>query len=283
MRRARHFKPTRKLIARLRRRAPRHPAGAESALRHAVARLFLLLNTRIRANVRHVAPGLVIRQRRDAKGDPTLRAALASAHQYGRDLLHSRGFKRAVSLAAARTASAAARQTHAALGKHAPKEYPDLGEHAQALADQITDKVGSLLDDAVDRVDEVVGEWADLDPDRSERAEDIDALDTMIGDDQDKNTGKALAAAALAFGFAFGAMVRTSQEDADVGFYMWLTAKDSRVRPEHSDLDETIASWDDPPLTADKSDNEEDDHPGEDFNCRCVASPLTPEDIDELS
>ena len=41
--------------------------------------------------------------------------------------------------------------------------------------------------------------------------------------------------------------------------YIWVTAGDEKVRPEHEELDEETRSWYDSP------------HPGEEFGCRCHA------------
>jgi SPP1 gp7 family putative phage head morphogenesis protein len=49
--------------------------------------------------------------------------------------------------------------------------------------------------------------------------------------------------------------------------YVWTTMKDDRVRPSHADLEGGTFSWDAPPLEGTL-------HPGEDFNCRCIAVPV---------
>lgn len=269
------------VVARLRARAPRHPAGPEVQIKHAVTRLFMTLNHDIRARVRRIGHYLQRSARHDAAAPHAhpLAHALSEARALGKRLVRGPGFHSAVFLAAAQAAAHTAAQVRMATGTHKPI---DLGEEARELATRVIDRTDELVDDAIDRADDVIGEWLELDPELSERAEDLDALDEMIADDQDRNTGKAIAAAGLAFGFAFAVMNRSAQEDAGVGRYMWLSQKDSRVRPAHRDLDEEVASWDDPPLKASESDNEEDDHAGEDYNCRCVASPLTPEDEREL-
>lgn len=47
--------------------------------------------------------------------------------------------------------------------------------------------------------------------------------------------------------------------------YEWITAGDERVRPEHQAQNGKVYKWSDPPATG---------HPGEDFNCRCIARPI---------
>jgi len=58
------------------------------------------------------------------------------------------------------------------------------------------------------------------------------------------------------------------QTAAGVESYEWSTSNDERVRDEHQILEGTTQSWDSAP---------EPGHPGEDFQCRCVAVPIIPE------
>jgi len=52
--------------------------------------------------------------------------------------------------------------------------------------------------------------------------------------------------------------------------YTWRTAGDWKVRPSHKHLDNTEHRWDDPPIS-DPPDYRA--HPGQIWNCRCVAIP----------
>lgn len=54
--------------------------------------------------------------------------------------------------------------------------------------------------------------------------------------------------------------------------YRWLTSNDERVRKDHQALNNKIFSYDDPPIVNRSTGNRA--NPGEDFNCRCVASPV---------
>lgn len=65
-----------------------------------------------------------------------------------------------------------------------------------------------------------------------------------------------------------GAINEARQRGAGVESYTWSTAGDERVREEHAALDGQVFQWTDPP---------EPGHPGEDFQCRCVAIPVIPE------
>jgi SPP1 gp7 family putative phage head morphogenesis protein len=55
--------------------------------------------------------------------------------------------------------------------------------------------------------------------------------------------------------------------------YEWMTSGDWKVRESHRKLDRTVHSWDNPPLS-DPPDHRS--HPGQIWNCRCVALPIIP-------
>lgn len=67
-----------------------------------------------------------------------------------------------------------------------------------------------------------------------------------------------------------GAITEIRQTNAGVEQYIWSTSQDERVREEHASLEGETFSWDSPPEVG---------HPGEDFQCRCVALPV----IEELA
>lgn len=56
------------------------------------------------------------------------------------------------------------------------------------------------------------------------------------------------------------------QTEVGVTKYIWSTSGDERVRDSHAEKDGEVFSWDDPPSDT--------GHPGEDFQCRCVAIPV---------
>lgn len=74
------------------------------------------------------------------------------------------------------------------------------------------------------------------------------------------------------------AITQTRQRQAGVTSYVWSSSTDERVREEHRELDGTVQRWDDPPVTNPAGDR---NHPGEDYQCRCVAIPILPELPDE--
>jgi len=63
-------------------------------------------------------------------------------------------------------------------------------------------------------------------------------------------------------------IAQTRQEQAGVTHYVWSTSGDERVREEHAALDGQTFAWDEPPSVG---------HPGEDYQCRCVAIPVIPD------
>lgn len=63
---------------------------------------------------------------------------------------------------------------------------------------------------------------------------------------------------------------KAQQLDSGIKEYIWLTAKDERVRQSHKELDGKRCKWDKPPENSDGRAC----HPGEDYGCRCIAIPV---------
>ena len=66
-------------------------------------------------------------------------------------------------------------------------------------------------------------------------------------------------------------ITKSEQQDAGVEEYIWSTSGDSRVRDRHRALNGKTFRWDDPPVVDTKTGRR--GHPGEDYQCRCVALP----------
>lgn len=62
-----------------------------------------------------------------------------------------------------------------------------------------------------------------------------------------------------------GQLAELRQSELGVTRYIWRTALDERVRPEHLLNEGKIFEWNDPPNTG---------HPGSEINCRCYAEPV---------
>lgn len=73
---------------------------------------------------------------------------------------------------------------------------------------------------------------------------------------------------------AMTALKKAGLQRANLPYYRWECVVGSPkhpVRPMHKALEGQVFSWDDPPITAPNGDR---NHPGQDYNCRCVARPL---------
>lgn len=65
---------------------------------------------------------------------------------------------------------------------------------------------------------------------------------------------------------------RTKHRALGFTHYRWVTSEDVRVRPEHAALNGQIRAWNDPHPT--------EGHPGDAPNCRCVAVPVMPDELE---
>lgn len=68
-------------------------------------------------------------------------------------------------------------------------------------------------------------------------------------------------------------LTKERQTSVGISEYIWSSSSDERVREMHDKLDGTRQSWDDPPETNEDGDH---NHPGEDYQCRCVAVAVVP-------
>ena len=83
---------------------------------------------------------------------------------------------------------------------------------------------------------------------------------------------------------ALGQIARIEQTSAGFEYFRWRTSKDERVRESHKKLGERVTKygigvyrWDDLPTI-----NGEPMQPGSDFRCRCLATPVTEEEVEEF-
>lgn len=70
-----------------------------------------------------------------------------------------------------------------------------------------------------------------------------------------------------------GQITQARQTQAGIVQYRWSSSNDRRVRDGHAKLDGRVFAWDRPPVTNEDGDR---NHPGEDYQCRCVAIPILP-------
>jgi len=78
-----------------------------------------------------------------------------------------------------------------------------------------------------------------------------------------------------------GQLTMLQQAQAGVTEYIWTTSRDERVRDGHEALDGKKFSWEDAPVVDEKTGRRA--HPGTDFQCRCTAFPVMPEDDEDVS
>lgn len=71
-----------------------------------------------------------------------------------------------------------------------------------------------------------------------------------------------------------GQLTRMRQQSAGIDSYIWTGSRDERERDTHLENEGKTFRWDNPPP--------ETGHPGEDYQCRCVAYPVIP-GLDEES
>lgn len=80
-----------------------------------------------------------------------------------------------------------------------------------------------------------------------------------------------------------GDLTKRRQIDAGFEYFQWLTSDDERVRERHDELSERVTAygrgiyrWDNPPL----SDSGQPITPGQDFQCRCNARPVSSREVE---
>lgn len=261
----------RAMLQRIRKNAPKHPVQPEARIRMAVAVFLGELHEKIKATVLHHAPyykrptALKVVEDDGGSDDPMMASVFRDLWNYGKHLLMVSPFVRIVKENAKKTADSAKAQVAKALGL--ADFDPDLSADEGNLGDWLYDMANGKISDSLVRANEVLEEWD---------GEDMKVLAPALDEGLDGILGGALALASLYFGAAFGDMNKSAQEDAGVGEYQWVSQHDSAVRPEHLALDGEIASWDDPPLSAEDSSSGEECHAGEDYGCRCTAAPVPP-------
>ena len=81
-----------------------------------------------------------------------------------------------------------------------------------------------------------------------------------------------------------GDLNRIRQTDAGFPYFFWSTSNDERVRDRHDDIADHVTQygkgvyrWDNPPLSSEGVPI----IPGSDYSCRCIARPVSQEEVDE--
>ena len=100
-------------------------------------------------------------------------------------------------------------------------------------------------------------------------------FDTLIDKIQDRysvSKSKAKFLARQETGLFMSEYRQQKFERAGIKRYVWVTAGDNRVRPDHKILDGRVWEYDNPPVVDTATGRR--DNPGKDFQCRCVDRPL---------
>jgi SPP1 gp7 family putative phage head morphogenesis protein len=136
-----------------------------------------------------------------------------------------------------------------------------------AFRERNVDLVRSITDDSIGEFSEVLEE-ADV------KAWRVETLRDKIEERFDVSKSRAELLARDQVLKLNGQLTKARHEAAGVKSYEWSTSNDERVRPDHLALDGTINEWTEPPIVDERTGRRE--HPGGDFQCRCVAVPIIP-------
>lgn len=103
--------------------------------------------------------------------------------------------------------------------------------------------------------------------------------DATGGSPLDQAVSRARRTAVNAAHRMLGEATRSKHQSLGITRYRWVSSQDQRVRRRHRELNKTIQRWDDPPVSNPETGRRA--HPGEDYGCRCTASPIL-DDIETL-
>jgi len=157
---------------------------------------------------------------------------------------------------------------------------PQLGDRVEQFKRINADKITSLRNTELQKLQGILDEaeaggWQ------------VDVLRNRILDDLDVTQARAELLARDQTLKLAADIAQERQTQSGIREYLWRTSQDERVRGNpsgkwprgmHFDLDGSIQSWDAPPVTNENGDR---NHPGQDYQCRCIAMPVLP-DIEDL-
>lgn len=259
---------TRKSADKIRARAltPKLPTAAEKGLEAFMVRLSRRMS-------REIAKGLEedlgkARLREDANledlfsertfGDVSLRLSkiledpevLAILDQFGRKINAANG-----------------REIERVIGINPMEIDPDITRALIAFRQQSADLISSIAQDQLGQVRDLVNTAANT-------GIRVETLAKQIGERYEVSESRARLIARDQTLKANANLTRVRHERLGIRTYRWSTSSDSRVRPHHRRLEDSIQEWGSPPVTNPAGDH---NHPGEDYQCRCVAIPILDE------
>jgi SPP1 gp7 family putative phage head morphogenesis protein len=166
--------------------------------------------------------------------------------------------------------------TGMAAGIRATIASAPIGTEVQELLAQQVDLITSLPWDAARRVQEASLEAMATGARYPERQAEIEQELSELNPQATEAWLRTRATLIARTETARAASVLTQARAEHIGSesYIWRTAGDARVRPSHRKLNGSSQQWSKPPLS-DPPDHHS--HPGQIWNCRCVALPIVPE------
>lgn len=256
----------------------RPPAGPALAYRKA---LRSLSDSVAEAIAREVGPlleaSLPRADRREDVDDPgsirdTIRARLANIKR----AFLGKNFDKTIDTVAARTVAANGVEFQRILRIDPRHVSANLAPQIEGFRKENVELIKSIPETLLDDVSRVVDEaWT--------KGERVESLRTKLQQRYDVSKSKADLIARDQV-LKLNAQVTQSRQTASgITEYTWTTSHDERVRgnpdgkypdsdSDHYSLDGTVQRWDAPPVTNQKTG--ETNHPGEDYQCRCVAVPV---------
>lgn len=260
----------------------RPPEGALLAYRR-------LLRAVVRRLAKEIARQLfpIMPTRTDADDDPGSVGAARARLERIKTAVLGQDMSAEVQDAAVRVSKLNAKEAKRVLGVDMFKVAPNLGPEIDKFRTANVNLIESIQVDLLDQVSKLVDEsWTD-----NARVED---LRDKILERFDVTESRADLIARDQVLKLNADLTRTRQQRAGVTEYIWTTSGDERVRGnpngpyansdrDHFRLDGTRQNWAAPPVINEKTG--ETAHPGQDYQCRCVAMPIVPfledPDLDE--
>lgn len=150
------------------------------------------------------------------------------------------------------------RQVRAAFGVDVVQDNPKLGAALEHFISENVALIKSVPSQVVDQVEGIVNR-------AFSNASQVKTIADEIDERFNVGESRARLIARDQVGKLYGQTNAFRQQDLGITQFVWRTAGDERVRPEHDDLDGETFSYDDPP---------DEGLPGEPIQCRCTAEPV---------
>lgn len=212
----------------------------------------------------------------DAAGSPGYKKWLGGIRKAARERAKA-GAGPASDVAATRTTKWS-KEEFARLGIKLRRDEPNLADVIDSFRRENVERITGMLDNQLDKIERIFAEG------EGRRAESLEAeLQRQL--DITENRARLIARDQV---LTLNAQINEKRcAAAGITRYIWTTAGDERVRGNpngkwpngmHYDLDGKEFAFDDPPVTNEAGDT---NNPGEDYECRCQAFPVIPDDADD--